>query len=66
MRAPEKTKTRCPVNARDKLTGVTEERLWQAKLRAHQLHDDEPGPVSRDIVNVMNERWKQSYLGLGR
>jgi hypothetical protein len=42
-----------------------ERQLWVAHCRAAQLLDDEPGPVARTILDVVNENWRRAYLGTG-
>ena len=62
MTAAPQTAQRRPDHASDKLVENSERVLWAAHVRAAQLLDDEPGPVARDILNAVSERWRQAFL----
>lgn len=53
---------RRPDSANDQLAGNAERALWAAHVQAAQLLDDEPGPVSRDILNTVDQRWQRAFL----
>ncbi len=55
-------KLTAPVQAADKLASNAERALWAAHVRAAELVDTEPGPVSRNILNAINQRWRQTFL----
>ena len=48
----------------DRFAANTERALWAAHVRAAQLLDDEPGPVARNILNAVTQRWRQAFLAL--
>ena len=54
----------CVGIAVNQLTKNAEQALWAAHVRAAQLLNDEPGPVSRNILNAVNQRWRQAFLDL--
>lgn len=58
-----KAKCRPLIKASDKLPSNTERVLWDAHVRAAQLLDDEPGPVSRTIFDAIHHRWRPVFLG---